>query len=61
MVEEKMDCCVCSVVKFGHGFGPFSKVIHFYENVLVSITGWRMESNEVYAPLKEGADCYDWV
>jgi hypothetical protein len=31
------------------------------DNVHVSITGWRMESHEVYAPFTEGVDSNDGV
>jgi hypothetical protein len=61
VVEEKMHCCVSDVVKCGHGSDPFGKVIHYHDNVLVSITGWRMEIQEVYVPFIEGADCDDWM
>jgi hypothetical protein len=61
MVEEKTRCCVNNVVKCGHGFDPFSKVIHIHHDVFVSIIGWRIESHEVYAPFTEGVDCDDWV
>jgi hypothetical protein len=54
-----MCCCVSDVVESGHGFGPFGKVIDGHDNVLVSITGWRMEIHEVYAPLTKGANCDD--
>jgi len=61
VVEEKMCFYVSSVVECGHVFGPFGKVIYDHDNVLVSITGWRMESHEVYAPFIEGVDCVDWM
>jgi hypothetical protein len=57
VVEEKTCCCVSGVVKCGHGFDPLGKVIYFHEKVLVSITGWRMASHEVYAPFTEGVNC----
>jgi hypothetical protein len=56
-----MCCCVSSVVKCGHGLDPLGKIIYFYNNVLVSITGWRMESHEIYAPFTKGFGCDDWV
>jgi hypothetical protein len=61
MVEEKMFFFISRVVKCGHGFNPFGKVIHFHDNVLVSITRWRMGSHEVYAPFTKAVDCDDWV
>ena len=61
VVEEKMCCCVGGVVKCGHGFGPFDKVIEFHDNVLVSITRWRIASHEVDAPFAKGADGDDWM
>jgi hypothetical protein len=61
MVEEKICYCVSSVVKCGHGFGPFGKIIHCHHNLLVSITGWRMESHEIDAPFSKGANRDDWV
>ena len=54
MVEDKTPCCVSGSSESGYGFDPFSKLIYFHENVLVSITGWRMTSHEVYAPFAEG-------
>jgi hypothetical protein len=53
--------CVSGIVESGHGFDPFGKVIYCHDNVLVSITGWRMESHEVYAPFAEGVDGDDWM
>jgi hypothetical protein len=61
MVEEKARCCVSGIVESGHGFSPFGKVIYYHENVLVSVTRWRMESHEVYAPFAKGVDDDDWV
>jgi hypothetical protein len=61
VVEEKMRFCVSGVVKCGHGFNPFGKVINCHNNLLVSITGWRMEIHEVYAPFIEGANCDRWM
>jgi hypothetical protein len=61
VVEEKMRWCVSVVVKCGHGFDPFGKLINFHENVLVSITGWRMKIHEFYAPFIEGVGCDDWI
>jgi hypothetical protein len=61
MVEEKMPCCVSSVVESGHGFDPFCKVIYGHDNVLVSITRRRLKSHEVYAPFAKGVDCDDWM
>jgi hypothetical protein len=55
MVEEKTHCCVSDVVKCVHGFNLFGKVIDCQDNLLVSITRWRMESHEVYAPFTEGS------
>jgi hypothetical protein len=54
MVKENTRCCVSGVVKCGHGFSPFGKVIHYNDNLIMSLTGWRMESHEVYAPFTEG-------
>jgi hypothetical protein len=61
VVEEKMCCCVSGVVKCGHGFRPFGKVIYYHDNVLVSITGWRMASHEVNDLFTEGVSCDDWM
>jgi hypothetical protein len=61
MVEEKTHCCVSSVVKCGHGFIPFGKIIHCHHNVLVSITRWRIASHEIYSPFTKGVDPDDWV
>jgi hypothetical protein len=55
MVEEKTRCCVSGSFESGYGFDPFGKVIYFQDNVLVSITRWRMTSHEVYAPCVEGS------
>jgi hypothetical protein len=61
MVEEKMCLCVNGIVESGHGFGPFGKVINCHDNVLVSITRWRIANHEVYALFAEGADGDDWM
>jgi hypothetical protein len=61
VVKEKKRYCVNGVIESGHGFGPFGKVIDSRDNVLVSITRWRMESHEVYAPFTKGVDCDDWM
>jgi hypothetical protein len=61
MVGEKMGCCVSNVIKCGHGFVSFGKIIYFHHNVLVYITGWRIASHEIYAPFTKGADRDDWV
>jgi hypothetical protein len=54
MVEEKTRYCVNDVVKCGHGFGPFGKIIHYHHNVLMSITGWRIASHEYIPNLQKG-------
>jgi hypothetical protein len=59
VVEEKTPFCVSGVVKCGNGFDPFGNVVHYHENVLLSITRWRMEIHEVYAPFTEGGNCDD--
>jgi hypothetical protein len=61
MVEEKKHCCVNSVVKCGHGFDPFGKIIHCHHIVLVSITQWRIASHEIYAPFTKVVGHDDWV
>jgi len=53
MGEEKTRCCVNGSFESGYGLHPFGKVIYFHDNVLVSITRWRMTSREVYAPFAE--------
>jgi hypothetical protein len=55
VVEEKMCCCVSGVFESGHGFDPLGNVIDNHDNVLVSITRWRMESREFYVPLQKGS------
>jgi hypothetical protein len=55
MGEDKTCCCVSGSLESGYGLDPFRKVIYFHENVLVSITEWRMTSHEVYAPFVEGS------
>jgi hypothetical protein len=61
MVEEKMCCCVSGIVEGRHGFDPFVKVIHFHNDVLVSITRWTIAGHEVYAPFIEGVGGDDWM
>ena len=61
MVKEKTRCSVSDVVKSGHGFSPFSKIIDWDDNVLMSITRWGKEIHEVYAPFTEGVGCDDWM
>jgi hypothetical protein len=61
VVEEKMHCCVSGIVEGRHGFSPFGKVIYCHDDVLVSITRWRIASHEVYAPFVEGVDSDDWM
>jgi hypothetical protein len=56
MVEEKMCCFVSGSVEGGHGFEPFGKVIDCHDNVLVSITIWRIASHKVYTPFSKGVD-----
>jgi hypothetical protein len=51
-----MHCCVSNVIEGRHGFSPFGKVIHFHDDILVSIAIWRVEIHEVYAPFVEGVD-----
>jgi hypothetical protein len=53
MGEDKTHCCVNGSFESGYGLDPFGKVIYFHNNVLVSITRWRMTSDEVYAPFVE--------
>ena len=60
-VEEKMCCCVSDIVESGDGFGPFGKLIHYHDDVLVSITRWRIASHKFYAPFVEGADGDEWI
>jgi hypothetical protein len=54
MVEENTHCYVSGIVESGNGFRPFGKVIDYQDNVLLSITRWRIVSYEVYAPFIEG-------
>ena len=54
MVEDKTPRCVSGSFESDYGFDPFSKLIYFHEYVLLSITGWRTTSHEVYAPFAEG-------
>jgi hypothetical protein len=61
VIEEKMRCCVSGVVEGRHGFGPFGEVIYDHDDVLVSISRWRVASHKVYAPFAEGADSDDWM
>jgi hypothetical protein len=61
VIEEKTRCSVYGVVEGRYGFDPFSKVIHFHDDVLVSISGWRVASHEVYAPFAKGASSDDWM
>jgi hypothetical protein len=61
VIEEKMRCCVSSVVEGRHGFGPFGKVIYYHDDVLMSVTRWRIASHEVYAPFAEWAGSDDWM
>jgi hypothetical protein len=61
MVEEKTHYCVSGIVEGRHGFNPFSKVIDFHNDLLVSITRWRVASPKFNAPFAEGADSDDWV
>jgi hypothetical protein len=61
MVEETMHCCVNGVVEGRHGLGPFGKVIYFLDDVLLSISRWRVSSHEFYAPFVEGIGSDDWV
>jgi len=61
VVEEKMCCCVNGIVEGRHGFSPFGKVIKCHDDVLVSITIWRIASHEVFAPFAKGACINDWV
>jgi hypothetical protein len=56
VVEEKTHYCVSDVVEGGHGFGPFGKVIYYYDDVLVSISIWMIAGHKVYAPFAEGAN-----
>ena len=61
MVKEETHCCVNDIVEGGHGFDPFGKVIHCHDDVLVSITRWRIASHKFYAAFVEGADGDDWI
>jgi hypothetical protein len=55
MGEDKTRYCVSGSFESGNGLNPFGKVIYFDDNVLVSIIGWRMTSDEVYDPFIEGS------
>jgi hypothetical protein len=57
--EQKMHCCVSDVIVGGNGFDPFGKVIHYYDDILVSIAIWRVSSHEVDAPFVEEANSDD--
>jgi hypothetical protein len=61
VVEEKTCCGVSGIVEGRHGFNPFGKVIYCHDNVLVSITRWRIENHEVYAPFSQGINSDDWM
>jgi hypothetical protein len=58
MTWLKKKCVVVSAVLLNVGMvsDPFGKIIHYHDNVLVSITGWRMESHEIYAPFTKGVE-----
>ena len=56
-----MCCCVSDIVESGDGFGPFGKVIHYHDDVPVSITRWRIASHKFYAPFVEGANGDDLI
>jgi len=58
VVKEKM-CGVSGIVESSHGFVPFGKVIHFHDDVLVSIIIWRIARHEFYAPFSQGDDSDD--
>jgi hypothetical protein len=57
-LNKKRIAVSAMLLKVGMASNPFGNVIYNHDNVLVSITRWRMESHEVYAPFTEGAD-YD--
>jgi hypothetical protein len=61
MVEEKMRFCVSGIIEGIHGFDPFGKVINCHDDVLVSITRWRVASHKVYAPFAKGVGGDDWM
>jgi hypothetical protein len=61
VIKENTHCSVSGVVDGRHGFDPFSKVIHFHNDVLVSISRWRVASHEVYAPFEKGVSIDDWM
>jgi hypothetical protein len=54
VVEEKMRCSVSSVVKGGHGFGPFGEVIDSDNNVFLTIAGGGITSHKVNTHLQKG-------
>jgi hypothetical protein len=61
VVEEKTRCCVSGVVEGRHCFDPFGKVIDCHDDLLVSISIWRVVDHEFDAPFAEGAGSDDWM
>jgi hypothetical protein len=61
VVKEKMRCYVSDVFEGRHGFSPLGEVICCHNNVLVSISRWRVSSHEVNAPFTKWVGRDDWV
>lgn len=54
MFKEKACGSIDSVVKYGHGFGPLSKVVDENYYAFVAILKWWIASHEIVPHLKKG-------
>jgi hypothetical protein len=60
-LKKKTHCCVSVIIEGRHVFDPFVKVIDCHDDVLVSISRWRVATHEVNAPFSKGVDSDDRV
>jgi len=56
LVEKKQGCCFTIIHDSGHSFSPLSKVVHCYNNILMTLSQRRVTSCKINAPLCERTD-----